>query len=151
MTEPISIGTMPSGMPADIDERSDYEAAMEIIAEDINRACDFSDGQNGFCSLSRQLREVNGPVDFQALYDHIPATASYTPEEVLSLYCTIAAVAHDSTPIDDSDLGVALDATENTKNAAEYTQAVKQVSVIMRELEKDSQNVYSELWSSSVS
>ena len=86
MTEPISIGTMPSGMPADIDERSDYEAAMEIIAEDINRACDFSDGQNGFCSLSRQLREVNGPVDFQALYEHIPATASYTPEEVLSLY-----------------------------------------------------------------
>ena len=147
----IDLGHMPSGMPSDIAERGDHAAAMEIIAADISRSCPSSASNNGECSLARQLREVDAPIAFQMLDEHIPDDASYTAEEVLSLYCTIAATTHDATPLEESELWRAMEATNDAKGVVEYMRATKRVSAISRELESKSRAFYSEWWAASVS
>lgn len=147
----IDLGHMPSGMPSGIAERGDHLAAMKIIAADISRTCPSSAKNNGDCALSRQLCEVDAPIAFQTLDEHIPDDASYTAEEVLSLYCTIAATTHDATPLEESELWSAMEATSNAEGVVEYMRATKRVSAISRALESKSRALYSEWWAASVS
>ena len=147
----IDLGHMPSGMPSGIAERGDHLAAMKIIAADISRTCPSSAKNNGDCALARQLCEVDAPIAFQTLDEHIPDDASYTAEEVLSLYCTIAATTHDATPLEESELWSAMEATSNAEGVVEYMRATKRVSAISRALESKSRALYSEWWAASVS
>lgn len=147
----IYLGHIPAGMPSDVVERADHAAAMEIVAADISRACPSLDSNNGECSLARQLREPDAPIAFQTLDEHMPDDVSYTTEEVLGLYCTIAALNHDATPLEESELWRAVEATDNTKGSVEYMRAAKRVSAISRELEAKSRAFYNEWWAASVS
>ena len=137
----IEIGNMPSGMPDDIMRELDYTAAIRFIADDIANSC--GKGKHR-CAIATLLVEADSPIRFEKIEEHIPETAEYTAEEVLSLFCSVATFKEDSKN-PGRELESASRRVDRAKTMKEYHEAMDSFMSVYSDIGQKAQSNY-DIW-----
>lgn len=134
----VKLGDMPAGMPVSVLRDLDWKEAVRLVAVDIAEDCGKSVAD---CDISRRLIEAEDPIRFEDIARHIPSTAPYTDEEVVSLYCTVASLKEGN---GDSDSGLieASDRVEKSGSLDEYRTSMRDFLRIYDEVGENSRRRY---------